>query len=195
MNLVKYILVVLFAVPIVFSSCRKGDDDPFISFKSREKRLVGTWILKKLSGSYEYNTENSFYTKAYGYDVKTDESLRITEVSQSGGNAYCTDNFNCYLYMYEDNSLRISYRFNGGPNWDDYGEWYWIDKGKKKEYVGMEGAFEFIYPYDHDFKIIGLSMDELKLEFDIDKTEIDVNDNEVKLTGLFSYEFEKSDRE
>jgi hypothetical protein len=40
------LLVVAMAIP-AFQSCKKGDNDPLISFRSRKARLVGEWTLRE----------------------------------------------------------------------------------------------------------------------------------------------------
>jgi len=36
------------ALPIVFSGCKKGPEDPFLTFKSRKARVCGTWTVTNL---------------------------------------------------------------------------------------------------------------------------------------------------
>ncbi|MCH8331410.1 MAG: hypothetical protein IH946_08525 [Bacteroidetes bacterium] len=47
MNSFKALGLVLFTFIVVFnfSSCKKGEDDPFISWKSRNARIAGTWVF------------------------------------------------------------------------------------------------------------------------------------------------------
>src|ERR1044072_738297 len=51
----KLILAAL-AVLVVFSECKKGPDDPFISLRSRKARVVGDWKMTKGS---DVSTSNS----------------------------------------------------------------------------------------------------------------------------------------
>lgn len=47
-SFMKRIKVIIFSLFIVveFMGCRVGDDDPRISFRSRNKRLIGIWSFK-----------------------------------------------------------------------------------------------------------------------------------------------------
>ena len=42
-NLLLFIIII---VVFTMSSCKKGEDDPFISFRSRKARITGEWNLK-----------------------------------------------------------------------------------------------------------------------------------------------------
>lgn len=45
----KLVILLLF-VSSIFSSCKKGEEDPFLSFRSRDARIVGSWQLKNSEG-------------------------------------------------------------------------------------------------------------------------------------------------
>src|SRR6478609_2381439 len=51
-----YAILIFTVVIFSFSSCRKGEDDPLISFRSRTNRLEGEWKLKSW-----YATSNNYY--------------------------------------------------------------------------------------------------------------------------------------
>ena len=38
-------IAILVILPIVFSGCKKGPEDPFLSFRSRKARVCGTWTV------------------------------------------------------------------------------------------------------------------------------------------------------
>lgn len=52
------ILLPVLSFAIIVNSCKKGEDDPFFSFKTRKQRLVGEWQLFEgisKTGSYVVN--------------------------------------------------------------------------------------------------------------------------------------------
>lgn len=53
-NIVVYILLLISFFG--FDSCKKGEEDPFLSFRSRKNRVVGNW---KLIGGYYEQNENT----------------------------------------------------------------------------------------------------------------------------------------
>lgn len=70
----KFILLVVFAGLIGLNSCRKGEDDPFISFRSREARLTGEWKLNSGSINYSDTSGNETIT----YTVNSISSIYIS---------------------------------------------------------------------------------------------------------------------
>ena len=46
-------LLLILALVAAFTSCKKGENDPFLSLKSRKGRLAGDWIVK--SATYTLN--------------------------------------------------------------------------------------------------------------------------------------------
>ena len=75
-NKFNLILVLVLAMTTaVLPSCRKGSDDPAISFKSRSKRITNTWKLVK----YEKNsTTQDLNGTIYEYSIYEDGKLKRT---------------------------------------------------------------------------------------------------------------------
>lgn len=118
MKIRKYfslLFLLVLSTTVIFESCfKKGDDDPFISFKSRESRLKGKWDVTKyfISGIDMLNYEDypsSYYSYLCGnykkinktimvmeYDFDKDGEVKIT-INQTNStiydysNNYCTD--------------------------------------------------------------------------------------------------------
>lgn len=66
-NVLTAVLIAAFIMPVM-QGCKKGEEDPGISFKSRNKRVTGTWTLK----SYDISgTTNS--TEKITNDVNDDD--------------------------------------------------------------------------------------------------------------------------
>jgi hypothetical protein len=64
---------------IVFSSCRKGEDDPLISFRSRKARVAGNWKVTHLKNTFISYGLNNTYTTVY----ETDGSSYTNTISNS----------------------------------------------------------------------------------------------------------------
>ena len=56
------VAIILLALPIVFSGCKKGPEDPFLSFRSRKARVCGTWTVTNLR-SEVVRKQNNVNTK------------------------------------------------------------------------------------------------------------------------------------
>ena len=70
----KIILILLAAVIILpaINSCKKGSEDPFFSFRSRTKRLVGDWNIESVVSFIEtkITTNGTNATSTYTTDFK-----------------------------------------------------------------------------------------------------------------------------
>jgi hypothetical protein len=81
MRKVTIALVMLLAVVFILPSCKKGENDPFLSLHSRKARVVGEWTLS--SGSITYNGTTTIYPQANytkTMEFKGDNTYTITEV-------------------------------------------------------------------------------------------------------------------
>ncbi|MEN8957000.1 MAG: hypothetical protein ABF242_03560 [Flavobacteriales bacterium] len=72
LNYKKIVLIVLgVLIGLSILSCRKGENDPFISLRSRKARITGTWNLS--NGSYSYNSPGIYNLKVeYDGDLATE---------------------------------------------------------------------------------------------------------------------------
>ena len=110
-------IIFLLAVAVIsatfISSCKKGEDDPFISFRSRDSRIIGTWTLK----SQTYTDTRQTVTKTtnnVNSDVdNTDE--KTTETYTFDGTTYTEkttddnkDNNTTTSYDYVNNKFTTS---------------------------------------------------------------------------------------
>ena len=132
----KTIIVLLVGAVLVsfLDSCKKGEDDPAISLKSRTARLKGEWEL--VSGVGSYVNPNYTYTVTYSGTTAT-----TTQGSNSSTRPYSEKHEfgknNVYKYtLSDDNSMKFTegfWTFIGG--YDDY---------SKKEMVLVRTKFESV---------------------------------------------------
>jgi hypothetical protein len=64
MKTLKFIIILTTFLAFVLPSCKKGDNDPWLSFRSRKNRICGKWDLKSGTSTYKYydTTESVNYT-------------------------------------------------------------------------------------------------------------------------------------
>ncbi len=123
MNAKRFFSIALFslvlALPMVITGCKKGEEDPFLSFRSRKARVVGTWTVTKLSEEVvrkEDNVNTKTVTTVDGNSwkqvitIEGTDSVRTlngkitTEPNQSEGTYYFSFDENgraTYIYKYE----------------------------------------------------------------------------------------------
>ena len=47
---------------VLFNGCRRGEDDPFISFRSRKARVTGKWKMTSIKRTSTYNSTTVIFT-------------------------------------------------------------------------------------------------------------------------------------
>jgi hypothetical protein len=118
----------------VFSSCKKGENDPFLSLKSRKARVVGEWKISKLEEtgtstdfgeSYQFTHSNdgstTIYTHNPGGETKT------TSFPHSESYAFKKDG--TYTINFEESLVEddITYDYH----WIQEGTWTFLRKSKE----------------------------------------------------------------
>jgi hypothetical protein len=127
------LIVLLSLAVIIFDSCKKGADDPLISFRSRNDRICAKWVLKSAEGKYTNSSATALYKeKNYSY---SGSNFTLTYLNSSGSQTVMT--YDAYeLQMELDKKYTVSYtenyNLNGNFNSISYtGYWYWMDDKKK----------------------------------------------------------------
>lgn len=121
---------------IILSSCRKGEEDPRISLRSRNQRLEGVWKMKYCNGYidlYEDNYRNRWFQSLF--DPELIKGYRFSYGMYSTG----------YYAKYEDLSCNIGFSKDGKTTFNiispelkysSTGTWCWEnDIDKRKEYI------------------------------------------------------------
>lgn len=140
----------IIGMTLLFSSCfKKGEDDPFFSFHSRDARLAQNWMMESMQGTvvntidgltittyYDFDGTNIFIntdgaTESYGYayaiKVKDNGEVSSTETRTDPANA------NDVLQTSTKNSY-----------------WFWSNDAQNKTTVNMDltGLLEPYLSYD-----------------------------------------------
>jgi hypothetical protein len=92
-----------FIISIAFSSCKKYDYGPFISFKSKENRIVNKWKLVKVIK--EDQDETYFYLKGikeFSIEFKSDGYLS-KNITDSLGKSYLSED----KWIFNDDKMGI----------------------------------------------------------------------------------------
>lgn len=175
-------LFIIIAVEI-FIGCRKGPEDPLISFHSRKHRVTGLWrvayymvngtdslmnnVSTKDTFSIPYGVAGTMtYTKKkvylYEFDLNGDYIFRTlihwdAKRDWFGNNPYCTDS----IYSFKDSSFKEFgfWTFEGGTN--GY---------KKKELLSLVDSNGY---HSGNFSIIELREKEMKLLQSINDFEVE----------------------
>jgi hypothetical protein len=127
---------------VFFTGCKKGEDDPFISFKSRDARITAKWKLVNYE-SLESGT-NSFTGSTYTTTVSYNGTLLTTTSTNNG-----TD---IVSYTVEMEILKGGeYTYNEVRDGSvEYGKdtWYWFNNTENKGAILLQGNFGGIFQID-----------------------------------------------
>ncbi len=123
------LISILTVVSLIFNSCRKGEDDPWISLRSRDNRVIGKWKLEEYSKEYKiYNKTKTTNNINNNYDIqiydsKEEESYNdnklitnsyFKNISEEFKTTYSTSNsifFNKKTYYYQYNHYNKEYSY------------------------------------------------------------------------------------
>jgi hypothetical protein len=131
-KLLLVLLVAIIAIP-TFQSCKKGENDPFISLKSRKARLVGEWTLKDGSMTFTYSDGS--------YDTYTlnGSSITHTEFDPNANPTTTTETnpFTEKVTFRKDGSFQLEYTQNGILS-TQKGGWFFGRKNKELDLKNKE---------------------------------------------------------
>ncbi len=75
MKKILFLLAIAIFSATFITSCKKGEDDPFISFRSRDNRIIGVWVLKNKTYTRKEQTvtktTNNVNSNTYNSDETT----------------------------------------------------------------------------------------------------------------------------
>lgn len=127
------LFLLVFSSTFLIDACKKGDNDPFLSLKSRTARLKGDWKLT--AGSITTTTGSNSTVETY------DGATLITSVNgiQVANEPY-TDNI-----TFEKKGKYTRSGVDGTVSFSEEGYWAWINKSKdadlkNKEALGMSST-------------------------------------------------------
>ena len=97
-KLFRLALIVAVALPAVtFVGCKKGENDPFLSLRSRKGRVAGEWKVTGGEGESVSNSSGSSTTTTWTYDGTQESS---TSVTTSGSSTFTSNSTNKYTVDY-----------------------------------------------------------------------------------------------
>lgn len=150
----KYVFsAVVLSIVLIFNACKKSDNDPFLTFSTRDARITNTWKLVKFqSVETEINELDFSETSRYEFDGTTMSEYHIDFFG----------NITEDSYTYSD-SLKINKNGTYNQIITSDGEkdeitsyWFWYDSNKNKIGIIFEDAGTYL--------IQRLAKDELILE-------------------------------
>ena len=156
-----FLALAVIASSTLLSSCKKGENDPFLSLKSRDSRITALWMLTSAESSV--NNDGSIFTTNFDGSIMTNY--------YPGG---FTDNYSYSLTIeIKKDGTYQSIETNDGDIETIDGKWYWVNSAKNKTSISLDNL--------GTFEVNGLRSKELILK---------MYDKEVAVTGGSSSSYE-----
>ncbi|MGM0477974.1 MAG: hypothetical protein ACQERC_02040 [Bacteroidota bacterium] len=137
LNAIRLVLA-LFVGVLVLESCKKGENDPFLSLRSRDNRITGEWELTK------YDSESTTTVSDGSNTVTTTTTTTFEDdiwTTMQDGNT-SSISYSRTLTMKKDGTYTMKETEDGEVS-ESGGRWSWLDDAKKKRRVLLdnEGVF------------------------------------------------------
>jgi len=181
---------ILFVLPLL-NSCKKGQDDPFLSLKSRDSRIMRKWNLKKIEGTESKITPYSTSTTTYSYDGSVLKLVKTTDgvTTTTGGTGSYDMTFDKYSKLSYNESFTSSESGSGLEVLTGDNIWNWLNSDKDKSSIFIQGGGTNLFKANI-YIVDRLTSKELilKLKYDDSETE---EGNTIKSSTDLTYTFEK----
>lgn len=118
------------------SSCKKGENDPFLSLKSRKARLTGEWTVTKIEGTS--SDKNSSFpiadvTSTTTYDGTTETTTTTTVMGTDTDTETYTLSF-----VFDKDGTYTQTKVEGTTTEVETGNWIFLGKNKTAEIANKE---------------------------------------------------------
>ncbi len=170
-NNFKFALVAVLSLAFL-AACKKGENDPFLSLKSRNARITGTWKLK----SAEITNSNVYGGTTQSLSTSFD-GTNMTETLDSGESD--TYSYSQTVEINKDGTYKMTLVEDGITS-DYQGNWWWIDSNKKKVRIAFDDDFGSFY-------IDRLKNKEMVWKIDESSSSVDYSS---KMSGTWTFEKE-----
>jgi hypothetical protein len=170
-----FALALLVFSGVVLTGCKKGDDDPFISLKSRDARVTAKWELVKVEGTVTNTFAGTSYTTTSNYNGTVFSNTSSTGVVDS------------YSYALEMEILKggemTSTETEDGEITTSKDIWFWTNNTSDKTGLYLGGINEGI------FNVQGLSSKELILTINNEESQtVDGQTSTSKSSTTWTFE-------
>ncbi len=147
-------LLLICSIVIGFTSCKKGEDDPFLSLKSRDSRLKGEWVMKSASITDTYSASGLSSTSTTTYN-----GTQMTETVATGSDTWA---YTYNITIEKDGTCKMV-EVDDGSTTNYEGTWVWSHKNKSNETKNKE-IINFTYTKEtynsSTYQYTGISVDE-----------------------------------
>lgn len=172
------VMIVLFIGVLTLEGCRKGENDPLISLRSRDARVTGEWKLVEFESTRTevYSEDNTTVTvvRTASYDGTT-----WTRTNPGGTNSF---SYSRNIIIDKDGKY-VFKEAEDGDRYEESGRWSWLDDAKNKRRILLDSHGTFY--------IDQLKNSEMIFTVDSEDSEIDSDGDTYKETYTSTARYEK----
>lgn len=120
----------------LLAGCKKGENDPFLSLKSRNARITGTWRLVSQESTQTDvdNGVSEVYTSTY-------DGTTLTNTDPWGTSSIT---YSHTIEIKKDGKYKMT-RVEDGTTYENQGNWWWINSKKKKVRIAFDDDWGSFY--------------------------------------------------
>jgi hypothetical protein len=174
----KITAIILIAI-VSLQGCKKGENDPFLSLKSRDARITGTWELQ----SSETTDKAQVTSNNTGYIDIVTETYDGTTLTQNDNGNFSSISYTNEITIQKDGTYTTLTTANGDKS-EFTGYWWWLNSKKNKSRIALDDDYD-------SFEIDRLTNKELVLKFSYNSVDTDSNGDVSEYTYEGSYTYEK----
>ncbi len=137
-----FLLFSLFIITLCLSSCKKGDNDPFLSLQSRKARLIGEWKVTNevITASETYIDSNLSINSIYDGSKKM--NYIITQTSSNNKSSKDSTYYSQTLSLKKDGTYEQSIIYLNGVNLKiTEGAWEFLGKSEINKLKNKEAIY------------------------------------------------------
>ena len=140
---------IVLAITFTTSSCKKGENDPGISFRSRTSRLSGEWTLSTMNYKNTYISDNYSNTKVYSYDGTVRTETSTTTYAGTTNTNINTDAYSDEVTFEKDGTFSRTIK-NGKQTTTYKGNWMWVNGNDNQGLKNKQTVLLSITKYTHN---------------------------------------------
>ncbi len=127
-------LILILSVVTILFACKKGENDPFLSLRSRDARITGKWELKEANWQEQDNDEVSNYTYAENVSNGTITYSETGSPSESFS-------YTMTLEIKKEGTYEMI-SIEDGVTSRTEGDWWWLSDTKKKTRLSLDDDWD-----------------------------------------------------
>lgn len=118
------------------AACKKGENDPFLSLRSRNARITGTWKLTSQETSDTFVVGDITNANSTSYDGTT---LNTTEAGVTN-----SVNYSQTIEINKDGTYKMII-VEDGISYENQGNWWWLSSKKRKVRIAFDDDWGSFY--------------------------------------------------